>query len=128
MRCRRKIPNIDSFHAAIGKGGERISPHTARLCGVKLQKDRPACLSCAAALGTQSRVPHCTTSHATEPLEALHVGTAGPYEPSADALRFIACFVDGNSRHESVYGMRSEEDLLSTLDKYTGDVERMKCF
>lgn len=67
-----------------------------------------------------------STSRASEPLEVIHVDTAGPLKvQSIHAERYVTCFTDDFSRYRFVYCHRTRSDLMSIFKRFMADAQAL---
>ena len=70
-----------------------------------------------------------STSRAQEPLELIHIDTAGPMKvQSVQGERYVTVFVDDKTRYRWCYCHRLRDDLLNIFKKFVADAQALKVY
>ena len=82
------------------------------------------------AKGIRASTPHRTTSRAENPLDLVHIDTAGPFPESLGGSRYVVMFVDSASRFQRPYGTRdkSASAILGVVQRFVADMGVPRAF
>ena len=85
---------------------------------------------CSVVTGTRAPTPHRTTSRAADPLDLVHIDTAGPFPESLGGSRYVVMFVDSASRFQRPYGTRdkSASAILGGVQWFVADMGVPRAF
>ena len=105
----RKNKNVDInlFPVSLAHTHSNVLKATARQNDIQLVGELAPCSGCSIAKGFCAPTPRHTTSRAANPMDIVHIDTAGPFQESLRGSRYVVMFPDSASRFQRPYGPRT---------------------
>ena len=95
---RNKVVDANLFHVSLTHALLKVLHDSAEQHRIRLVGELASCSGCSKAKGIRAATPYYTTVRAREPMEPIHIDTAGPYLESIGGSRYIVLFNDSTCR------------------------------
>ena len=125
-----KEVDINHLHVYLAHAHASVLEATAKQHRIRLTRELVSCSACSRAKGHRAPTPHHATRRATQPLELVHIDTAGPYPTSLGGSRYVVMFIDSASYLQRPYGVRekSAADILSVVKRFVANIGVPRAF
>ena len=125
-----KEVDINHLHVSLAHAHASVLKATAKQHGNRLTGELVSFSSCSRAKGHRAPTPHHATRRTMQPLELVHIDTAGPYPTPLGGSRYVVMFVDSVSRLQRAYGVRkkSAAAILSIVKRFVADMGVPRAF
>ena len=108
---------MNHLHDFLAHAHASVLKATAKQHGIRLIGELVLCSTRSRAKGYRASTPHHATRRATQPLEFVHIDTAGPFPTSLGGSRYVVMFVESTSRLQRPYDAREKSAAAIFLSR-----------